>query len=491
MASSMKEISERLEEVFHDLYCTENDRDKDLSEIVQLLSLDTDECERHFTQNPYLYKKYFTQEVEDELVLQIEEKARTESEISEPETESVKTQDPDSSDEENVHPVRFRNDNWNISDDDQPRVKKERYESTFYETKPKFPRHFEMPSNSGTSKEINTINIDCIPDLDFRKKILDKWLTEISLTIQTNSKEFTTARAVLTLLEHKSGGNIKTFIKKALWDENQTGPQVLDEATKGLYTMFLGLDYVSNALEQEQKLRQKAVDAMTKAQLCDICRLDEFTCLFEKNINLVDLKDYPIWIDVYLRKIPIIGQQARDRWEKEATIPSKHSIAFATRIVKDEIAKYCDFRKTSKRLKSFGQRCCNQYKEPNYNIGCKEPTCKPTYKKKKYTRPKPKYKKWVKKKRKFQPGKFFKKKPKGDEKPKKNFCPQGKKKCRCWICSEEGHYANECPSRKSYPEKVSLLQEAHDHNFYPVEDEYDDYLNIYVVTTDDESSGTE
>ena len=44
---------------------------------------------------------------------------------------------------------------------------------------------------------------------------------------------------------------------------------------------------------------------------------------------------------------------------------------------------------------------------------------------------------------------------------KRNYCPSGKKKCRCWICNEEGHYANECPRRlqhkKEFPQKSKIL----------------------------------
>ncbi|CAH1435989.1 unnamed protein product [Lactuca virosa] len=96
-----------------------------------------------------------------------------------------------------------------------------------------------------------------------------------------------------------------------------------------------------------------------------------------------------------------------------------------------------------------------------------------TYTKKKYKeKNKKKYKSfWKKKKRRFSPGKYFKKSSK--ETPKKNnSCPQGKKKCRCWICNEEGHYANECPNRKKYPDKVKVLQATNNGGYEAIEEEY-------------------
>ncbi|KAL1176049.1 hypothetical protein V6Z11_A04G132000 [Gossypium hirsutum] len=34
-----------------------------------------------------------------------------------------------------------------------------------------------------------------------------------------------------------------------------------------------------------------------------------------------------------------------------------------------------------------------------------------------------------------------------DSNKKQQDCPRKKKDCRCWLCKEEGHYANECPQR--------------------------------------------
>jgi len=39
--------------------------------------------------------------------------------------------------------------------------------------------------------------------------------------------------------------------------------------------------------------------------------------------------------------------------------------------------------------------------------------------------------------------------------PKRKTCPRGKKSCTCWLCHEEGHYANECP-KKDNPKKNVL-----------------------------------
>ncbi|KAL2460949.1 orf y [Abeliophyllum distichum] len=91
--------------------------------------------------------------------------------------------------------------------------------------------------------------------------------------------------------------------------------------------------------------------------------------------------------------------------------------------------------------------------------------------------------------------KYFKKYSKPTGRPKKGdktkdtvkkFCPQNKKNCRCWLCNESGHYANECPARLGNEDRVRLLTTFEKEGFYPVEDP-DDTENLYYITTDSES----
>ncbi|KAL8237664.1 hypothetical protein R6Q59_018745 [Mikania micrantha] len=135
-----------------------------------------------------------------------------------------------------------------------------------------------------------------------------------------------------------------------------------------------------------------------------------------------------------------------------------HSLGLATRIVKEEISLHCDFSNKQKQLKKFNKKCCEKLTEDQQNLfGCSANKDKKYFKnkyKKRYKQTS--YKKnWNKKKRKFKAGKYFTKK-----KDEQKICPQCKKKCRCWICSEQGHYANECPNRHKFPEKVKLIQEG-------------------------------
>ena len=78
---------------------------------------------------------------------------------------------------------------------------------------------------------------------------------------------------------------------------------------------------------------------------------------------------------------------------------------------------------------------------------------------------------------------------------------KGKKNCRCWICNEEGHYANECPNRKKHDEKARMLETVYSLGFLPIEEPYEDIQEVYILeeeldpgpesSEDDESNTSE
>ena len=229
---------------------------------------------------------------------------------------------------------------------------------------------------------------------------------------------------------------------------------------------------------------------MTKIQLHDISLLDKYTCMYESYLyEIPHISEYSQWITAYLMKIPIIGESCTERWKKEVTGDVQQtSLAYATNIAKEEIVRICQDRYKQQKLKTISKECCSILSDlKNFDIG------KKTYTKKKYkNKTKKKHKSFwkKKKKRRFSPGKYFKKSPK--EPPKKNTsCPQGKKKCRCWICNEEGHYANECPNRKKYPDIVKALQIANDRGYEALEEEYDGIQHVFKIYVDTNSSSSD
>ena len=438
--------------------------------LIKLLSYEKDECEQQFKQNPQDFEKYLPKEFFNTITDQINEPiTESDSDIEEPNIT------------EKINKVKTENQRGETS-----RKNSKKYEF-------RMPLHKGIPNkNNSTSGAINILNLDCISDLNERKRILEKWSTEISLILQTNQDDFLTTKSVLTLIEHKTEGNIQSMIKQAQWNEDLHGNDLFDSVIDVLYTMFIGIDYLSNKDSEILKEQEQARRNLTRVQLKNICSLDEYTCLYERYLYKIPLGEHTQWIEAYLMKMPIISELTIQRWKNEGNTVSKNSLAYATRLAKEEIAKICDARYKQKKLKSISKECCeNIFDMENLDIG-KEKKEKRNFYKKKF---KKKYKtSWKQKKKKFSPGKYFKKSSKD---PPEKYCPKGKekKKCRCWTCSEEGHYSNECPNKNQYPAKVKLCRIAFLQGYEPVEDIYENKQYVFYqenkIDRDSSSSSTE
>lgn len=70
---------------------------------------------------------------------------------------------------------------------------------------------------------------------------------------------------------------------------------------------------------------------------------------------------------------------------------------------------------------------------------------------------------------------------------KSTFCPQGKKDCKCWLCHQEGHYANECPNKKSFQQDdkrrkdLKILDLAYKMDLLPISSEVDSDEELYFL----------
>ncbi|KAK2372400.1 hypothetical protein QL285_073536 [Trifolium repens] len=125
--------------------------------------------------------------------------------------------------------------------------------------------------------------------------------------------------------------------------------------------------------------------------------------------------------------------------------------------------------------------CCNKLQDKVGNYGCNS-----RKKSRKIRTHKPYKRKKFKKVpfRKFRRGdkKFFRKK---QPYPKKKTCPQGKKSCTCWLCHEEGHFANECPKKKN--PKKNVLHAIYAIGYEPIESDIESDEDIYEYCTETDS----
>lgn len=283
--------------------------------------------------------------------------------------EDSSDQETDSEPESERPPENFRMDQPESSwrNEEKPK-KRETPDGPFFPTIPK--TSFGETKNIGNS----FLDIDCDPNW---KEAIHKWAAELSLIIQTNKEAYGTGKNVLLLAEHKSLGRAKEFIKKTVWNERNPPEETMDNILEGLYAMFLGLNYVTDKASEIEREQEKARKRLTKLQLCDICELDKFNCDFERNFFKLRQNDFPEFIIQYLTKIPIVGEKALQRFKESARAPMTHSIGYAIKLVKEELASICELTKTQKKLKKFNKKCCKSVEDKSTDYGCK-----PTYKKK-------------------------------------------------------------------------------------------------------------
>ncbi|PWA57793.1 hypothetical protein CTI12_AA356880 [Artemisia annua] len=66
---------------------------------------------------------------------------------------------------------------------------------------------------------------------------------------------------------------------------------------------------------------------------------------------------------------------------------------------------------------------------------------------------------------------------------KKKNCPSGKSSCRCWLCKEEGHYANNCPKKNSNTAKpmIEIFNLVKQVGYEPLEDSDFDSETKYIA----------
>nr|KAJ0224383.1 hypothetical protein LSAT_V11C100001860 [Lactuca sativa] len=348
----MKEkVSEQLEKYFFNLQY--EDYDKPDQKLIQLLSLETEECEELYKKEPQLFHQYFKV-----------------AKVNKPDTESEQEDNP------NINAVKFEYSDSNkemeaessyTAADRGERKKKKKYEF-------KMSVYNGIPNSGKGPNTINVLNIDCIPDFKLRERVIEKWVTEISLILQTNPDEFGNAKNILLLLEHKTDGIVQKFLRNNNWNKELHGLDLFDSLINVIYTTFLGIDYVSNKDFTINKKVDIAKVSMTKLQLHDICLLDKYTCRYESYLyDIPQRNEYSQWISTYLMKIPIIGEICTKRWKKEAIREIQQtSLSYATKIAKEEIDRICQDKYKQKKLKTISKDCCNILSDfKDFDIGRK------------------------------------------------------------------------------------------------------------------------
>lgn len=441
----------------------------DHHEIVQLMSLEDHELEQEILSRPHVRTLLGIPLEQANVVSEIEEERfYTSSDESIPEVIRMET---------SANPT------------DKGKAKEEEEPSNGYTSKerknedgqPSFFSQFNQFDEIGSNHRnstlgIQNLNIDCLSQ-KYIKKAIDIWAGDLGMLLKTNPRAYDLASTVLALAEHKADGTAKNLIRSVKWTD-QTGADVLDSIVKALYVFFLGKDYHTNLAEEQTKDVVNAKTRLTNMMLCDIYELESFACAYNETLWKIPPKEHPTYTQIYLQKIPVVYKEALAKYEKVGDIPLKYSIAYATNLVREELAKICDLSRKQKKVKKFNKNCaCDFAQSENSNLDVSPPKRVRNIKFQNATIRKKSVRNFVLKEQNENSslGKYL-----PNRKTKQNTAHKAKGIADVGSVIE-GHYANECPDKKCSPQNAKLLEEIRDLGYIPIEHLFEGTQNVYTL----------
>ncbi|KAL2455489.1 Uncharacterized protein Adt_47254 [Abeliophyllum distichum] len=371
--------------------------------------------------------------------------------------------------------------------------------------------------------DIKFLDLDCILSPE---TAIEDWYNNIMISMIINKEIIRSPINSWNFVIASTRGNVKAFLKTftnetkdAIYNENVGDiPNFIKRIVEQIYKQFTGQTYEVYRKTRSIISEAEALTHLEKMTICDMCYFEEFTCEFSKYYYIAGIDHYKANTEKFMRKLPYpysdevitlfnnaISWQEDSKDNLKVNLQIDGSLGLAITSARNLLAEKCkeaQLIKTSKVIVAKNPRlCCNNYldripgqygcmPEKKYRKTRKQKPRTKKYKFKKYKQP---YKKKF-----FKRKKYFKKynKPpsgktkKGDKAKEtvKKFCPQNKKNCRCWLCNESGHYANECPARLGNEDRVRLLTEIERKGFYPVEDPSDTESLYYMITASESES---
>lgn len=367
----------------------------------------------------------------------------------------------------------------------------------------KLPTQLEIPleytETHNSLSKADVLNLDCV---DNKRQTLKQWASSLAITILTNKQLHDDISTTHLFIAHKLAGNVEEWYSsrpdeyiRQLSNGCTNGNDYLKKLVRVLTNEFIGDNEFSEPAKVREQKEQEAIFHLQNMVLCDICLLDNFYCEYEKYFHRLSDDKKKHYMLMFMNLIPgEMGEDVREilRNNRDSSIPD--TLAGYKRICDEYILRKCHERKTMKQMKTKVKICC---KKTNPNLpgqyGC-APISKPKKKKaRSTTRSKKSYYKRFKVRKydgKFnyrkpftRKRKFFRRKP---ENKRARDCPRGKATCKCWLCNEDGHYANACPQRHNqsgkYDRKIKMLEFAYTNSFIPIESDNDSDYEIYTIS---------
>lgn len=382
---------------------------------------------------------------------------------------------------------------WKVNDEEQrypPRKYIDRRQYYLRKTNDYIPMKYVPYDKEPQALNPNGIylDLDCVED---REKMLNTWIKENSAVV---SKEGMTKDQGIEFLRRTMRGSVERYIEslgdsyETLKNESETTIKFLSNLETLIRIEFLGYDREKNDSIVD---KEHAIRGMMNISICNMCYFDQYTCEYTDLFYKARLKEasseYDFYSKMYMEKLP---EPFRTRVIRDFNTfvsgyndPTKIT-TLGTKIyfVKKKLTDYCIEAKEQNQIYKYQKRqlCCPKNNEIG-QYGCH----KPYKKRKKWNFRKINFKRYNKRNR------YFRKKDKyyeSNRNYKRNRTNKEKlgepKKCTCFICKEQGHYANECPKRSK--QNIKLLAEVDNYGFEPIESDIESEYSIYSASINSE-----
>ncbi|XP_059627132.1 uncharacterized protein LOC132269926 [Cornus florida] len=310
-------------------------------------------------------------------------------------------------------------------------------------------------------------------------KTIDEWAQSLAILVN-NYKGTWERNRFLDYISATLQGDALDWLRQ--WDQTSQGQRQKDALLNNFdkidgvlrgFVKILKEELVGHT--DEQLLTDDATCALSKIELCDICRFPDYVKLFTKYFRRLPPNAIEHWLPQFFHKLP-------NPWDELAAkgypdflvrIQKPDNIGFRTNFVYRLINEKCLKTKAKKQVKNQisntaeGQRCCDKILQETWKIGCAPskatPSRSPPARRKNF-----RWKQWKADKRSIRASKKYVtqapspppktkkgKKKKGTKKSSKaSKSIETKKDCKCYICNEAGHYATNCPQKGKKESKM-------------------------------------
>ncbi|KAK8356343.1 hypothetical protein V6Z11_A05G350000 [Gossypium hirsutum] len=362
------------------------------------------------------------------------------------------------------------------------------------------------------------LNLDCVLD---RMKELEGWYRQMSFLSKRNLE---TVADLEDFLEHFMTGNVRAWwssqqgqaLRSHYLTSDDTISTRLGKIKSLIINEFIGFNQVNLALVQEKEIA-KAEYILNNMRPCDLCYWRNFVCKYEKWFHkLVTKEKYTKYEEQFFLKFPPTWKdELEKRFDKEKDNRLCNNLAGRIMCVQELMEEKCKekyFNEDIKRFTNTGPCCDSALIEIPTRWGCRpvrDHRKKSSYKhRKKYKRYRKRFvpRRYKKYKKQYRRKRYKKDNKKGhrrkksydelrdnhyenrDKIRKQQDCPRKKKDCRCWLCKEEGHYANECPQRhkRENNRMIKQLEYINSIGYEPIESEPDSEISVYEYSTEEE-----